>query len=205
MAGVWWMTRTQCKELATLRLSSIPTKYTFASFDPSPADKQLRIRFDENVAVRQFVSADQVGYDLYFAENQEKLKIYLDLIFQDKSVQICEIAILSASPKIKPHLRDPKQFIRLTEDTPVELKFRDGFVEELVSKYRFDKRYTGGTNSCVQIEYEEDSGKRKAALVDDIYFEPASLSDATKGDWSLLTRQFLHLCPPRSRAALNSR
>lgn len=77
MAGVWWATRSQCKELATLRLSSIPAKYTFASFDPSPADKQLRVRFDENVAVKQFVSADQVGYDLYFSENQDNLKIHL--------------------------------------------------------------------------------------------------------------------------------
>lgn len=190
MAAVWWVTRTQCKELATLRLSSIPAKYTFASFDPSPADKQLRVRFGDNVTVKQFVTADQVGYDLYFSENQEKLKIHLDLIFQNKSVQICEIAILSASPKIKAHLGDPKQFIRLTENTPVELRFRDGFVDELLAKYRFDKRYQGGTNSCVQIEYEEDSGKRKPALVDDIYFVAASLSDATKGDLSLLTRQF---------------
>jgi hypothetical protein len=188
MAGVWWVTRTQCKEVATLRLSSIPAKYTFASVDPSPADKQLRVRFDENVAVKQFVSGDQVRYELYFSDNQEKLKIHLDLIFQNKSVQICEIEILSASPKIKAHLRDPKQFIRLTENAPVELKFIDGFVDELLSKYRFEKRYKGDANSCLQIEYEDDAGKRKPALVNDIYFLEASVSDATKGDLSLLTQ-----------------
>jgi hypothetical protein len=197
MGAVWWATRTEWKELATLRLSAIPTKYTIATIDPSPANKQLRIRFDDSVTIKQSTKGDHISYDLYFSEQQNGFKIQFDLIFKDRSVQICEIFIQRAPSKLESALREPSKFIaigNLTKNAPIEFKFRDGYVDELLAKYQLDKTFKGDANACVQIEYL-DGERIKPLLVDDIYFVEANAlkrlnAGASQGDLALLTQPF---------------
>lgn len=193
MVAVWWATRGDCKvTAATLRLSSIPTKYTVALREPSLAEKQLRIRFDQNVAVKQFSSHDEGWYDLYFVPKQQTVKIQLDLISisRGKSAQICQISIRPA----RPNEADVVQILSETSNDPVAFKLKDGFVEEVHNKYDFKGPYEGSASSCLQVEYTDKSGKRTQALVDDIIFVEANVANRLDrgivDDLSQLTRSF---------------
>lgn len=177
MAAVWWATRNECKEFAALKLSFIPTRHAAAAADPSQAVRYMMVRFDERVTVRQFARGDHTDYDIYLSENQTGFKIYLDIIAQDKAVQVCEISLQPAPPSIKSLLAQPDKFIPVgshTENEPIEVKFKNGFLDELHSS--FDARSKGGVNVCIQTDYFDDEGKTRTALVDDVYFVENSVS-----------------------------
>ena len=220
LAAVWWVTRTSCSPGPDIKLSAIPGIYAISSSKPSVSAAYLRVRFTPEVSIREFVDPD-VNYDVFFpSSGPRSLTIQVDLIQGNKSVDVCHIDVQPAPTKIVKDgsLTDGAKYLALEQSQGSErhsnggfvLKFRSGFVEDVLTKYHFDKEYSGGgSNDCIQIDISDPStGHVKPALVNEIYFTEPGLAERVKnidigsGDLSALRGGF-RLYAVRAAQALN--
>ena len=180
--AVWWATKGSCSELADLRLTQIPAKYAISDADPSEPVASLRIRFDQNVKLKFVRGSDRSydSYDLYFAPapSFSELHINIDLIHGKKAAQVCRI-VVRAPDRIVPDLAPQNGYVAVlkhVKEARHVLRLRDGFVEEILKTYPFEKKYPGGDNNCIEVEHlDEAAGKSKFIGVDEIIFRQNTL------------------------------
>jgi hypothetical protein len=205
MGAVWLATRTNCEPGADLKLSAVPVNAISGSgLNGSPA--YVRVRFDPQIKISELVNHDAEYSIFFFPGGPRALSIQVNLVQNDKSTQVCDIEISKATPALIQSgvLLEHDKFIALERtagsdrnEGGFELKFRSGFIEDVLSKYQVEKKQSGGSNDCIQINFSDPSdGHVKSALVNEIYFVEPSFAERMKnvspmkGDLSALLGSF---------------
>jgi hypothetical protein len=184
MGIVWFATRSDCEPGPTLKLSSIPLGYAISRSEPTESPAYLRVRFDPGVRTSEYVDSNLVYSIFYSSKNSRGLSIYVDLIQGNKSAEICNIELKPAPNQLKKLLNDPDKLITLDRDQGgvFELKFRQDFVQDVLTKYHFEASYDPGSNACIQIDFFDPlNGHIKPTLVNEIYFTDPDFAERLEG------------------------
>lgn len=184
MGGVYWLTRSDCSIPPNIKFSTIPSEFVTANDQPLQRRIHLRVRFDDAVTLRQYHAQD-FGYLFFLRPQQRKVVIFVDMIQDNRSVEVCQIIVSKASDRqIDSGLLGRKDIILVDRESeePFELRFRRNFIEDTLAKYDFHKQFSGPANACIEVDYfDESNQKRKPTVVTEIFLVEPGLVERVEG------------------------
>jgi hypothetical protein len=199
MGAVWWATQTQCRMLPNIRLSDFPSRYAFAHDEPRKQDFHLRVRFDDNLILRQQQSRN-INYDFFIKPEKEQMAIAVDMIRADHSVQVCKIVVKRPSQQdldagLLETLDIQLEPSQDDEDEEFVFRFRDDFGQYVLAHYNFVGKYDGKENACIEVRYYDKQKKATTwAVVTTIYLVSPTIGahiwNVLHGDFAALRRDF---------------